>query len=57
MKCTEGRDVAWKLETWNRQLQIGICKVHDGIEQGSSTTARRPWSARIDLGDRPPADK
>ena len=27
-----GRDVAWKLETRNRQLHIGICKFYDGVE-------------------------
>ena len=32
MKCTDGGNVAWKLETRNRQLQIGIRKFYDGIE-------------------------
>ena len=27
-----GWDVAWKLETRNRQLHIGICKFYDGVE-------------------------
>src|SRR5215467_12229784 len=26
-------DVAWKLETWDRQLHISIGKFYDGIEQ------------------------
>ena len=29
-----GRDIARKLETWNRELQIGIFKRNDRIEQG-----------------------
>jgi len=48
-----GRHVTRKLEARNRQLQIGIRKVHDGFETTASTTARRPASAGVDSADRP----